>query len=217
MRINLSKLIMINQKILFLFLIIFHGIISQNILPNNGLRRILSKYQRKKRTTDDSEIPDRDIFIKKIITDLRHHIKKIDDGINSIENNVNSFNGTNEEIADVTEIPTNITTTECIKNNLTEEATPKSISEPNIRNIHIIKESTISGLLGFPNFREPKEDQIWSKWSEFTPCSTTCGLGKQIRFRQCQGEMCEAAVEIGARQCNLTACHPKIILNFNKS
>lgn len=205
---------MVTQKILFLFLLILHGVISQNILPNNGLRRILSEYQRKKRTTteDIPEIPERDVFIKKIITDLRNHIKKIDDGINSIENNINSYNGTNEEI--VTEIPTNITTTECIKN---QTEAPDSIINPNIRNIHIIKESTISGLLGFPNFNEPEEDEIWSKWSEWTPCSTTCGLGKQIRFRQCEGEICEANVEIGARPCNLTACHPKIIFNFNKS
>lgn len=200
---------MATKNILILFLFILHGVLSNNI-PKNGLRRVL-EYQRNKRTPNvDSEIPDRDIFIKKIITDLRHHIKQIDDGINSIENNVNSFNGTTEEIetTESTEIPTNITTTDC----------PTHTSEPNVRNIHIIKESTISGLLGFPNLSDEREDQqTWSKWSEWTPCSTTCGLGKQIRFRQCQGEICEANVEIGARPCNLTACHPKIIFNFNKN
>lgn len=216
---------MVTYKIIYLFLLYLHITTAQNMLPNNGLRKILSEYQRGKRNTnpdEDSELSDRDIFIKKIITDLRHHMKKIDDGINSIENNVNFYNETTESSVDVTEIPTNCTTIESvINNNLTLRQDPVSIisKHGDTRKIHIIKEASISGLLGFPNFNQHKEimddKSIWSKWSEWTPCSTTCGLGKQLRFRECEGDICEANVEIGARPCNLTNCHPKLIFNFN--
>lgn len=189
------------------------------MFPNNGLRRILSEYQRKKRTTqtfEENEIPDREVSIKTIIKDLRHHLKQIDDEINTLENNVHFLNGTNDEIDAITESSLNVTE---IPTNCTTHPAPLSINEPDIRKIHIRKESTISGLLGFPKFNENRdlmEDKtIWSKWSDWTPCSTTCGLGKQLRFRECEGEICEANVEIGARPCNLTACHPKLIFNFN--
>ena len=55
-------------------------------------------------------------------------------------------------------------------------------------------------------------DGNWSAWSEWAPCSKTCGGGLQKRLRNCSnptpangGKPCEGAV-METKKCSLTPC-----------
>ncbi|XP_075117575.1 SCO-spondin-like [Leptodactylus fuscus] len=45
----------------------------------------------------------------------------------------------------------------------------------------------------------------WSKWSSWSPCSLTCGGGEQIRVRECRHQECEGKA-IQSRMCNTQVC-----------
>ncbi|KAF1748497.1 hypothetical protein GCK72_024964 [Caenorhabditis remanei] len=51
----------------------------------------------------------------------------------------------------------------------------------------------------------PIESITGEKWSEWGPCSVTCGSGRRIRTRDCQEENCEER-NIQSEECSLNSC-----------
>lgn len=59
----------------------------------------------------------------------------------------------------------------------------------------------------------------WSCWTDWSPCSVTCGLGVETRTRECRnpgsmdtaGAGCEGS-SMDQRPCEMTSCHCKLCL-----
>ncbi|KFD55901.1 hypothetical protein M513_03340 [Trichuris suis] len=49
------------------------------------------------------------------------------------------------------------------------------------------------------------KDPLWSSWSEWTPCSTTCGTGARARYRKCIIGNCPGSYN-EVQQCEMPAC-----------
>jgi len=57
-------------------------------------------------------------------------------------------------------------------------------------------------------------DGVWSRWSDWSECSATCGGGIRIQTRNCipplyGGEWCKGS-NVSTEECNLDACIGKI-------
>ncbi|XP_043517468.1 uncharacterized protein LOC122532624 [Frieseomelitta varia] len=55
---------------------------------------------------------------------------------------------------------------------------------------------------------EIKSGRKWGKWTDWSSCSTTCGKGRQIRWRYCLRDCSTAETEMEEKACQLPACPP---------
>lgn len=57
---------------------------------------------------------------------------------------------------------------------------------------------------------------VWHKWTEWSPCSVTCGKGREIRWRHCAKHCHGIETEMLEKPCQLPACSGKLfgILNI---
>ncbi|KAK9309330.1 hypothetical protein QLX08_000961 [Tetragonisca angustula] len=55
---------------------------------------------------------------------------------------------------------------------------------------------------------EVKSGRKWGKWTDWSSCSTTCGKGRQIRWRYCLRDCSTAETEMEEKACQLPACPP---------
>ncbi|CAH1240217.1 HMCN1 [Branchiostoma lanceolatum] len=74
----------------------------------------------------------------------------------------------------------------------------------------------------YPCYATPPVDGMWSAWSEYSPCTVTCGGGAMQRTRECTapvpvhgGRPCEGdleglGMEVQFLACNLAACNSSI-------
>lgn len=51
---------------------------------------------------------------------------------------------------------------------------------------------------------------VWNKWTEWSPCSVTCGKGREIRWRHCAKHCHEIETEMLEKPCQLPACSGKL-------
>lgn len=50
----------------------------------------------------------------------------------------------------------------------------------------------------------------WGDWTEWSACSVTCGKGREIRWRHCQGNCDGIETEMEEKTCQLPACGTKL-------
>ena len=53
---------------------------------------------------------------------------------------------------------------------------------------------------------------VWANWSQYTACSTTCGLGVKIRTRACKRSGCTGK-HLETQKCNQQPCHQGNVLS----
>ncbi|KAI4471933.1 thrombospondin type 1 domain [Holotrichia oblita] len=64
--------------------------------------------------------------------------------------------------------------------------------------------------------RKENKKQRWGKWTNWSPCSVSCGKGREIRWRHCL-ENCEIAeTEMEEKTCQLPACGPSKLFGVIK-
>ncbi|XP_046587903.1 uncharacterized protein LOC124293039 [Neodiprion lecontei] len=55
----------------------------------------------------------------------------------------------------------------------------------------------------------------WDEWTEWSECSTSCGCGRQVRWRHCIGKECMAGLKKAQiRTCHLRDCNSKSLLTW---
>ena len=53
-----------------------------------------------------------------------------------------------------------------------------------------------------------KKRRHWDYWTEWSPCSVTCGKGRKIRWRRCIARVCNTGeLEMEEKTCQLPACN----------
>lgn len=50
--------------------------------------------------------------------------------------------------------------------------------------------------------------QRWGQWTDWSPCSVSCGKGRKIRWRHCLETCDDAETEMEEKACQLPACGP---------
>ncbi|XP_068906613.1 adhesion G protein-coupled receptor B2-like isoform X3 [Tenebrio molitor] len=64
------------------------------------------------------------------------------------------------------------------------------------------KHKTCAGAMG----AKPE----WAKWTEWSPCSVSCGKGREIRWRHCVRSCDGMETEMEEKTCQLPACGGKL-------
>ncbi|CAG9838892.1 unnamed protein product [Diabrotica balteata] len=50
----------------------------------------------------------------------------------------------------------------------------------------------------------------WDQWTQWSPCSVSCGKGRNIRWRHCRENCREAETEMEEKSCQMPACPQKL-------
>ncbi|XP_030761731.1 uncharacterized protein LOC115886629 isoform X2 [Sitophilus oryzae] len=68
------------------------------------------------------------------------------------------------------------------------------------------------------NGKKDNKETNWHKWTEWSPCSVTCGKGRLIRWRHCRSNCKEAETEMEEMSCQLPECPRSLfgVIKLNK-
>nr|XP_015838684.1 PREDICTED: uncharacterized protein LOC107398608 [Tribolium castaneum] len=58
-----------------------------------------------------------------------------------------------------------------------------------------------------PNKRENRRPKVWDRWTKWSPCNVSCGVGKLTRWRHCVAGGCAPGEkEAQIKTCTLSPC-----------
>lgn len=83
-------------------------------------------------------------------------------------------------------------------------------SRHSIRNLPKQKIQPATKTCSGEKHEEKGTKRHWAKWSQWSPCSVTCGKGREIRWRHCLGNCEGVETEMEEKTCQLPACSGKL-------
>lgn len=99
------------------------------------------------------------------------------------------------------------------------------VSDPNSLKITLFKEETraCTNDGGCHRMIETAHKASWGCWSDFSPCSVSCGIGRRVRYRKClstNGETagdkeCGEGSSVHEETCEMPSCDCKLHSKIN--